>query len=79
MAHEEKSDAQLPVVGGANDGDMAAANSNYGAATADPTNVTPDEVYEVRSLQVHGKVVRAFVLVGLPEEEVLRRYLARRG
>ena len=79
MTDNEKSAEQLPVVGGASDGSMAPANSNFGAASVDPTGITPDDVYEIRHLQVHGKEVRAFVLVGLAEEDALRRYLARAG
>lgn len=79
MPHEEKSNQLLPVVGGASDGSTAPENSKFGAVSVDPTGITPDDVYEVRCFQVHGKEIRAFVLRGLSDEEILRRYLARNG
>jgi hypothetical protein len=79
MTSNEKTDQQLPVIGGASDGDMAPANSAFGAASVDPTGITPDDVYAVRRLQVHGNEIDALVLVGLSDEEAVRRYMARTG
>ncbi len=69
----------LPVIGGASDGEMAAEKSASRAASVDPTAQTPDDVYAVRQLQIHGRDITALVLVGLADDEAVRRYLARAG